>query len=141
MLYSEEIEQRSSRWPLCVNTFRLLHLLAKFVLWFVVVAFAYTRISSTWHYALAIVGATTCIPFVLWRVWKVWRLKALLSYQWHNSVYDLVAICCFKALYFDTYLPAPGWMVTIEHVLAISYFSYILIPAILLTYLIYLHCT
>lgn len=86
-------------------------------------------------------GGAACLPFILWRIWKTWRLKALLSYQWHNSVYDLVAISCFKALYFDTYLPASEWMVTVEHILAISFFSYILIPVILLSYILYIHCS
>lgn len=104
------------------------------------IGFSFIRLHSPWQLALAIVGGVTCFPFMLWRIWKAWRLKSLLSYQWHNTVYDLVAVCSFKALYFDTFLPASGWLILIEHIQAISYFSYILIPTILLNYLICINC-
>ena len=85
-----------------INILRMVQLLAKIVLWWAVAIIAVERITSTWQIFMIIIGGVCFLLYVFWRLWKAWKLKNLFSYQWVNTLYDIVVISMIKALYFDT---------------------------------------
>ena len=92
----------ANRCALCVNILRLIQLLVKVIFWWMIAIAGVGRITTTWQILMTLTGGLCFLLYEFWRLWKAWKLKHLFSYQWLNTLYDIVVISMIKAMYFDT---------------------------------------
>lgn len=92
----------ANKCAITVNIVRMLQLLVKLVFWWAVAIIGVQRITTTWQILMTIIGGVCFLLYKFWRLWKAWKLKHLFSYQWVNTLYDIVVISMIKAMYFDT---------------------------------------